>query len=176
MKTCILGIVFLGLTNLMQSQNDLAVVSVDLSNYELPERSTNLTKNDSYVNSVNTMIASERVKKFQTLVANYDIRDSNVYNTNESSTYTVVFKEGVNTIKALYDQSGTIINCEESFQNIRLPHNLGVKLSKEHPGWSFHEVWCYVDYNDNTLAEIKYKVALKKGSKMKTVNLNTQNL
>ncbi len=176
MKTCILGLVFLGLTNLMQSQNDFAAVNVDLSNYDLPVSSSKIAKNESYSKSVDAPIASERIKKFQALVANYDIRNSDVYDAKSSSTYTVVFTEGVNTIKALFDQSGTIINCEESFQNVRLPHSLGVQLSKEHPGWSFHEVWCHVDYNVNTLAEIKYKVALKKGSKIKTVTLNTQNL
>ncbi len=176
MKTCILGFLFLGLTNLLHSQNEVAAVSVDLSTYEIPVRSTKIAKNDTYANSVNTMVASERIKKFQTLVANYDIKDSNVYIANKPLTYTVVFKEGENTIKALYDRSGTIIRCEETFQNVRLPHAIGVKLSKEHPGWSFHEVMCNVDYDSNALADVKYKVALKKGSKIKTVTLNTQSL
>lgn len=174
MKTCILGLVFFGLANLIQSQNDLAAVSVDLLHYDRPASVAKIAKNVAYVNSVNMMVDSKRVKKFQTLVANYDVLTSDVYTDNDPSTYTVIFKEGTNTIKALYDQNSTIISCEESFENIRLPYAIGAKLSKKHPGWEFNEVSCTVNYTQNTLTDIVYKVALKKGNKKKTVTINTQ--
>lgn len=176
MKTCILGLVFLGLTNLIQSQNDLAAVSVDLSKYDYPATVTKIAKNTAYVNSTNLMVDSERVKKFQKLVANYDVLTSDVYTKSDPSIYTVVFKEGTNTIKAIYNQNGIIISCKESYQNIRLPYAIGAKLSKEHPGWEFNEVSCTVDYTQNTLADIMYKVTLKKDNKKKTVTIDTQNV
>lgn len=171
MKTFVIGLFFLGFTNLMHSQNDIASVDVNLNEYVKPIK--NNVINSSYLYSFDNKISSARVKKFQNLVANYDIKATAIYSNDEKSNYTVVFEEGENQIKAVYNQDGKIVQCTELFKGIRLPYTISSDIAKKYPGWEFSEISCHISYSQDKNEQVIYKVAIQNGNQKKTLKLNT---
>jgi ribosomal protein L14E/L6E/L27E len=102
MKTIVLGLIFLGFTNLMTSQNELAYVKVTID--EPANTVKNSMINSNYYKSLDSKISSVKIRKFQKVVADYDIKGSDVYSSTEKFKYTVVFEEGENQITADYNQ------------------------------------------------------------------------
>ncbi len=170
MKTIVTGLIFLGFTTLMQSQNEIAFVNVNSEAAVKPSK--NILINSNYYSSFENKISSERVRKFQKVVANYDLKNASIYS-NERSNYSIVFEEGNNQIKAEYNQEGKIVQCTETFNGIKLPYTIGNDVAKKYPGWEFTDISCHVYYNENTEDEVIYKVAIQNGNKKKTLRLNT---
>lgn len=170
--TLVIGLIFLGFTNLMYSQNDLAFVKV---NTDAPSKAvSNSMINSNYYNSSDSKISSVRIRKFQKVVALYNVKDSDVYSSNEKSRYSVVFEEGDNQIKAEYDQDGKIIHCTELFKNIKLPYTISSDIAKNHAGWEFKEVVCNITYDIDKNQEVIYKVEIQKGNEKKTLKINAE--
>lgn len=172
MKTIVLGLTFLGFTILMQAQNEIAAVDVNLNEYLKPTK--NVILNSDYYKAFDTKIASERVRKFQNLVANYDIKTNGIYSNSNLSHYTVVFKEGANEITAEYNPQGIIVQCKELFKDIKLPYAISSDIAKTYPGWKFSNVSCEVLYNAENDQQVTYKVAIENGNKRKTLKLNAE--
>ncbi len=177
MKTLVLGLIFLGFTTLMQSQNEIAAldantINVNTNNLKKPLKRA--TINSSYYFSFDNKIISGRARKFQNIVASYDIKESLIYSSVEKSNYTVVFREGENQIKAEYDQEGKIVQCKELFKGIKLPYTISSDIAKQYPGWKFCEVSCEVLYANENDQQVVYKVAIQNGNKKKTLKLNAQ--
>jgi hypothetical protein len=168
MKTYVLGFLFLGLTNLSISQNDLAVVST--SNQKAYSTSKTVL-NFEYMNTVDHQDQSMKISLMQNIVANYDIKLEKIYQSKNEGSYTVDFKEGNNEITAVYDKNGNIISCEENYQAIKLPYALSSKLVKEYPNWSIKDVECEINYIKNSERSIVYKVAIKNGGKTKNISI-----
>lgn len=172
MKTIVLGLTFLGFTILMQAQNEIASVDVNLNEYVKPIKNAPL--NSNYYKAFDKKIASQRVRKFQNLVANYDIKTNMIYSNSDASNYTFVFREGKNEIRAEYNQQGKIVKCTELFKDIKLPYAISSDIAKTYPGWKFCDVSCEVLYNADNDQQVTYKVAIENGSKRKTLKLNAE--
>lgn len=172
MKTLVLGIIFLGFTNLMCAQNDVAVLDMNTNitysndNYNAP------ALNHEYLNSISEISISKKVSKLQDVVANYDIKTNKVYRSKSNTTYTVKFTEGENLLNAIYDKDGKLLSSQEHYQSIRLPYELSSNLIKENPGWSISQVFCNIQYTKNVNAQVEYKVVLDNGKKKRTVKIN----
>ena len=169
MKTYLFGLFFLGLTNLMFAQNDLAFVSVT---DQMPLTNNKTVQNESYINTMSDFNGSKIIMKLQNVVANYNIKATDVYSKNSTTTYTVNLKEGNNELIAVYDKDGQLLSCQENYQEIKLPYELSSKLIKENPGWALNKVYCNIEYSKESEKEISYKVVLKNGKKTKTVKIN----
>lgn len=169
MKTVVLGFLFLGLTNLTFSQNDIAYV--DVSSDITVDVSKKAPMNASFIESFEAVDISKRILSFQKVAANYDVKTDAVYTSKNPTTYTVVFKESNNTIENLYNQSGEILTSNQTFSQIRLPYALSSKITVEHPGWSVHDVKCTIAYSQGEAVIINYKVKLKKGSQTKSIKI-----
>lgn len=170
MKTFVLGLTFLGFTILMQSQNDMASVQVDLNDYV--KSSKNEAINSTYFYSFDDKISSERIRNFQNVVANYDIKTSSVYTSDDTSNYKVVFTEGANEIIAQFNHNGKIVECKESFKDIKLPYAISSSIAKSYPGWKFIHKTCDISYSKDNAEEVIYKVTIENGNKRKTLKLN----
>jgi hypothetical protein len=168
MKTYVLGFLFLGLTNLMISQNDLAVVSTTNHN---AYSGSKIILNSEYKKTVDHQDQSKKITLMQNIVANYDIKSNKIYQSNSLGSYTVDFKEGNNVVSAIYDKNGQLISCEENYQAIKLPYTLSSKLIKEFPNWSIKDVQCKIKYMNNSERIIVYKVAINNGKKTKNVSI-----
>ena len=169
MKTLALGFVFLGLTNLTFSQNEITHVDVN-SQIEF-EASKKDYKNANFINSFTAIDISKRILSFQKVAANYDIKANPVYTSTKPSTYTVIFKEANDKIENLYSHSGEILSSNQTFSAIRLPHAISSKIAKEHPRWSINDIACSITYTKGEAVDIVYKVKLKNGSRTKTLKI-----
>lgn len=170
MKTIVLGLLLMGITGLSTAQNEIAYVDVnDASFKEIPLKPD---FNLDYLQSVKLNAIPDRVRAFQNIVAGFDITKSAVYTKANATTYVVTFKEGKNTIKAVYDANGTIIECDENFESVRVPYSLSKELLKDYPGWGYDKVWLSISYKRTDVPVIQYKVVLKNGNKEKTISID----
>ena len=167
MKTQLLGLFCLGLTNLMIAQNDLAVLNTSQNNYITTK---SVSKNVDYKIAVDSKDMSKYILKFQNLVANYNIKSESLYNEKRAGTYTVTFREGKSEIIAEYNNEGKIITCNESYSDIKLPYAISSKIVKENPEWKMKTVTCEINYSKDQ-TEIAYQVLLKKGNKSKRLKI-----
>lgn len=168
MKKCIFGLCILGLTNLIYAQNELAMTTTHLS-----ENSSTTSKvtNEKYLNfghATNQQLAAS-IKKLQKVAADYDITKERVYSNNKSITYDVVIEANGNYIKAVYDYKGIIISSEEYYEDIKVPFDLGCRLAKEYPGWSFDKNNCRISYSEQGEATFTYNLKLKRGNTSKSI-------
>ncbi len=170
MKTIVLGLLLMGLTGLTSAQNEIAYVDVNDASFK--EIATIPDSNLDYLQSVKLNAVPDRVRAFQNVVAGYDIKKAAVYTPTDAATYDVVFREGKNTIKAVYDANGTIIQCDENFESVRVPYFLSKQLLKDYPGWGYEKVWLTISYTRTDAPVIQYKVVLKNGNKEKTISID----
>ncbi|OUR91905.1 hypothetical protein A9Q87_08880 [Flavobacteriales bacterium 34_180_T64] len=163
MKTSILGLLFLGLTSLTFSQNEMA----------FNDKSTNIheetLKTGSSTIELNQI--SKRITAFQNVVSKYDITSKPIYRSNKSATYTVVFKEAKNKITNVYNHDGEVISGEQKFEDIKLPYIISVAILKEYPGWSINAVHCSISYEKDRGTLVSYKIKIKNGTKSKTIKV-----
>jgi hypothetical protein len=168
MKTIVLGLLFLGLTNLTFSQNEIAYVV----NSEIEfEASKTDHINSSFINSFAFADISQRILSLQKVSADYDIKTDPVYTPNKPTTYTVVVKEAKNKIENLISHSGEILSSNQTFTAIRLPYAISSKIVKEYPGWSIYDIACTISYTKGEAVIIVYKVKLKNGRHNKTLKI-----
>ncbi len=167
MKTYVIGLIFLGLTSLMHSQNEITKVNENTVN----SKSDITVKNLDYLASFDAENLSESINLFHKKVANFDIKSLSIYTPNEPSNYTVVFKERNNEIITIYNQAGTIISSNEKFEGNKLPYSISSKVSKSHPGWEINKVKCFITYSGNRNSETYYKIVLKKDNKKQTIKI-----
>jgi|GEM_PF-3541052 len=171
MKTCILGLCLLGITNLMHSQNDLALVTPKFDQSTSHTFKTPASPNSEYLSRMAVQPEAVKVKKLQTLVANYDIKAQSVYSKDKSITYTVVFESPDNYVKAIYDHEGNVVSCQESYTDVRMPYSISGQLAKDYPGWEFSKVEYIIEYTQYKATVLTYKVKLKKGNVSKSVKI-----
>ena len=168
MKPLILILILFGIINPLQSQNEIASVSLTETMHVKHSKKAN---NSQYLESISKPNIAVKIKKLQSIAANYNIKTNKIYSKNKSTNYTVVFKEGDNTITTVYNNNGVILNSSEHYKSIRLPYNMSYKLSKSYPGWEFNKVSCNLNYEKNSDSKIVYQVVLKKGNKRKTLHI-----
>ncbi|MGM5471343.1 hypothetical protein ACS386_13780 [Flavobacteriaceae bacterium LMO-SS05] len=167
MKTVVLGVLFLGLTNLSFSQDEIAYAD----SHSEPEYKT--LKSDhthlDFINSIASVDISERILSFQSVAAQYDITEEAVYTPNQPATYTVTFKEAHNKIENLYSQDGALLSSYQTFSEIRLPYAISTKIAIEHPGWAIDKVDCTINYTQGEAVNIEYAVKLKNGDQTQSL-------
>ncbi|RKF04214.1 hypothetical protein C8N26_0877 [Tenacibaculum lutimaris] len=167
MKTQVIGLIMLGLTNLMFAQQNFFAVNDVSSN--LNKKKATVESNSSFVNAVENSDQSLQIKMLRKKMLEFNIEDLNVYSKNDPSNYDVVLKEGKNKIAVTYNQQGDILNCNEYFYDVRLPLSLQKEIVKKYPGWSFASTKYHMAYEKNKKAKTKYKILLKKDEKTKTI-------
>ncbi len=168
MKKCFLGLFILGLTNLISAQNDIAMVTTNVT--EISSK-TSKVKNAQYLRSSSKEVEhlALGIMKLQKIAADYDIKKERIYGNNKTITYDVVFETNGNYIKAVYDHNGTILSSEEYYEDVRIPYVLSSQLAIEYPGWSFNNSNCVILYSKNGEVNYTYKLKLKKGNSSKSI-------
>lgn len=168
MKKYIFGLFIFGFTNIIHSQSTLALAT---NNAHTPSSYITTSLNKQYLELIAVKSVAVSVRKLQKLAANYDIKTQPIYNSNKSITYTVVFQDNENFIKAVYDYMGTIIRCEEYYTGIKMPYGISGQLAKDYPGWAFNNISYSIDYSQNKPIVSAYQVELKKDKKIKMVRI-----
>lgn len=168
MKKCILGLCFLGLTNLICAQDEFAM---NTSNYSDFTTKTLNVKNEKYLNYSYSDVQqlAARIKTLQKIAADYDITEARVYSKRKTVTYDVVFKTNKNFIKAIYDYKGTIISSEEYYEDVRIPYAIASELAKTYSNWSFGKSSCNILYSVEGDTSFVYNIELIKGDLTKMI-------
>lgn len=120
--------------------------------------------NYKYVNQVGTKDAALPVKLLERKVANFDLKNSDIYN-DEYDYYTVSFYIPDGKIVAAYDKDGKIIRTIERFRDINLPQDVRKALVKRFPGWTIEKDVYKVTYENKKGAKKTYKIKLVNGDK-----------
>lgn len=169
MKTFLIVLFTIGLTNLTYSQE-----SLEKSNLEELATANNIIKsiNSDYLKNVNSNDTPIKVMKLQNIAAKYKIKDAEIYKSKSNSTYDVVFEEANCKIVATYNNKGEIINSVETFKNIRLPQKLSTEISKEYPNWRFTGNVHTINYNKTNGSKKAYTVEIKNGNYSKMLKFN----
>lgn len=124
--------------------------------------------NSAYLREVGSEIDSNRVGKFEKLIAMHNIKSHAIYQPELGGTYKVEFSDADNMIKVVYDSNGVILRTEEKYHNIVLPLPLRISVIKEYPGWSIYENEYRVRYNTGKELKKTCKISLKKEEKVIT--------
>jgi hypothetical protein len=72
--------------------------------------------------------------KWQKIAADLDVTKDPIYSKKKTITYDVVFEADENYIKAYFDHSGTILSCEEYYEDVRIPYVCCNQLAMAYPG------------------------------------------
>ncbi|WP_308992781.1 hypothetical protein QLS71_016040 [Mariniflexile litorale] len=172
MKKLVFGLILLGLTNLVQAQNNSLAAVFKTEKPAIYTTKAMPIKNATYLAYTALYQPAKHIVMLHKKVAEFNIKALDIYTPKHTITYDVVFKEGTNVIKATYNHDGDVISCTESFEAVRLPYNVSSQLSKDYPKWLFSNTWCTINYSENNSAEVVYSVLLKKGTKSKKVTIN----
>ena len=173
MKTCIIGLLLLGLTNLTQGQNNLAYTNTHIDH--APQHYTSNVsslKNKAFVTAFNKKALPIVVQKMRDIAARFNIEHLESYTHKEKAVYDVVFNEGSHKIEAVYNHKGELMASKEHYKSISLPYSISAKISQENPGWAFSDTSCMITYKKSEPNQVVYKVTLKKDQEKKTVTLS----
>jgi hypothetical protein len=162
MKKIIIALMVFGLTIPLFAQviNDgmLDEVVVRATNYK-------------YLNETGTREASVSVNLLQKEVANYDLKETDLYQ-DEYDLYTVSFYIPDGKVVAAYDKDGHILRTIEKYKNVTLPNDVRTAVVKRFPGWGINEDVYRISYNQDDGAKKMYKLTLVNGDKKMRVKLD----
>jgi hypothetical protein len=171
MKTILVGLTLLGLTNLAYSQSPANQVNT----VKLEEIVVSPMRNVSYFNSVNEQNSSVHVKKLQSEASNYDITTSKVFN-NTFESYEVLFKSTYGSIIASYDSKGELLNSFEKFVEVLLPEKVVKTLKSNYSDWKLNSTTYLVNYYNNREVKKVYQVQLKKDAKKMNLKIDSNGI
>jgi hypothetical protein len=139
---------------------------------EEPEHTIVNAKNSYYLEMAKVQSSSVVIRQMQKEAANYDVKNTSIYDNSEKATYLVVFKNKGNKLIARYDPEGRILSTVEHYKNIALPTKLKVVIAKKHPGWVFGQNSCNFSYNRSKGLQKNIKLQLKRGKSRKILKIN----
>ena len=168
MKKLVFGLLFLGLTSLVYSQNDVQ------KNIIL-EPVTIKPLNLSYLKEVQREDTPEFAINLQNEAARYDITEDPIFD-KEFEAYEVIFRskndESSGLITATYDSKGKIMSSIERYKNVLLPRTVRDVINEKYPGWIIYKDIYLVTYRDNSKSKQVFKVQIRKDGEKKNLKLD----
>ncbi|AUS07020.1 hypothetical protein [Pseudotamlana carrageenivorans] len=163
MKNLLIGLLFLGFTNLMFSQSSYESDDLILLKYK-----TATAVNSHYLSAVLEPRIAKRVDALESKVAQYDITKQSIFD-NRSRAYHVTFEEQNDykgSITAHFDARGNLTKSNERFKDVILPYTVRYAVSLAYPDCIFKNNTYYVNYSlkQGTEKIYKIKVLTSKGS------------
>lgn len=178
MRTLILSIVCVfTLNTLFAQQSDLALLDLNsiesentsLNNFETHSADLNL----DYLKLSLTEASSNIIIEWKLRLANYDLKNNSVFDDSEEATYSINYKNKQVDIVAIYDNQGNILSTKETYNNIKLPLELMVKISKLYPDYAFEKNNYHATYTSKSGIEKEYyNVQIRKGNQKTTLKFS----
>ena len=168
MKKLLIGMLFLGLTNLAFAQTS----SNEGSILEL-EGVTIMPANMGYLSIVSSAVKSTKVASLQRAAASHDITKTSIYNRKERF-YEFTFKQQDGYLLATYDRHGKILKSYERYKNIPFPVPVRQSLYKAFPGWFTETNQYIVSFASGQGAKKIIKLKMVKDGKTKRVTVDTR--
>jgi hypothetical protein len=171
MKTLILTLSILFLSFPLMAQDQVAFNDGKKSPYQM-KTTVGAAENLESKDTKRVAAASARVEALRAKVAGYDLKSEKIYSRHASSDYKVVFTDGTNTIEAIYDSRGDLLNSLETYENVRLPNDIIKQVMTENQGWTIEKVLYLVTYKANQQIEAQYNIEMTKDGKKRTVKVS----
>ena len=166
MKKHVFGLFILGFVSLAYSQDYNAKPA---DNDAKPDNFTKTVLNVEYLKIMEREVIPKQAMSLEKIVASFDIKELEIYDSEDPSEYEIVFAEGNNTVIASFDPYGIIIRSKGKFYDVRIPSESSVTISKKYPGWEFHKTLCLIKYSKKKAVEIMYEVQLVNNKEKKIV-------
>jgi len=156
----------------MKQLNVLSLISVliiafnfnSIGQITLPEVKV-VSLNYKYLRSVDDTAAAQPVRLLEHKVANYDIKNSDLYD-EDFEEYYVSFFIPDGEILAFYNKEGKIYRTAERFKNIALPKPVRESIAQKYPQWSIHKDVYLVQYFPEVKDTKKiYRIVIENGNK-----------
>lgn len=145
MKTLIIGLFFLSLTNLTTAQNK------------------------NYLNSINAKNTAKQIVQLQKRAANFNIKSLESFENNIEATYDVTFENSIGKIVATYNNGGVILKTIEEYKNVKSPKQVRLDILKSHPNWIIVGNILKIDYSRIEKPKKSFNVTISKGNKNQTI-------
>ncbi len=163
MKRILIVLIILGLASPLFAQitkpEELSEVTVHATNYK-------------YLTSANSKeVASIPVKLLEEKVANYDLKNSEIYQ-DEYEEYIISFYIPEGKVLAAYDKDGKLLRTAERYQDVNLPRDVKESVAIRFPGWTITKDIYMVTYYDKSGINKKYKLKLVNGDQKINVKMN----
>lgn len=178
MRTLILLIVCAFIVNkLSAQQNDLAFLDsgiVESKSIQLYSYKTLIVSlNSDYLEKRIPKESSSIITEWKYRLANYDLKNSSIFDDSEKATYRIAYKNKQVDIIAIYNNKGKILSTNETYRNIKLPFELMVKISKRYPDYAFVKNTYQTTYNSKTgINKQLYQVLIGNGNQKKTLKFD----
>jgi hypothetical protein len=168
MRNLIIGMFFIGLTNLAigQQREDVAK-EVELAEVTLT------AINSDYLLAVQDHQTPAAARALESMAANYDVKASPHFNA-VSKIYEITFRNRLGSIYAVYDPDGEMLAAFENIKNVSPPQALRETIFEEYPGWTIAKSKYQVRYLNGKDAKRQYKAQLRNGNKKKTMKYKIQ--
>ncbi|MFD0836002.1 hypothetical protein ACFQ0I_09520 [Mariniflexile aquimaris] len=161
MKKLVIGLMFLGITNLVVAQSNQYVHGEYLAGEYLAEV-TILSSNSTYMNNVLDVNTPAQIRNLEAEAARYDVTEHPKFNEEDFDSFEVIFEQPNARIIATYNDEGEIIKSYERFKDVILPKNLVKQIMMEYPGWEFRSDTYLVKYYLGKDVKKYYKLQLIK--------------
>ena len=174
MRTQVIGLLFLGLTSLMnaQSNSDAKNVGEEVSNVELS--GLVISANSKYMNKAYDENSSIEVRELVQRVADFDLKETNIFDPKFDS-YNVNFSTRQSEIEAIYDSKGVVQSTNERYNNILVPNSIRHAVYRDYPGWTLHKNTYSVTYSQNGNIKKLYKIQVRKDGERKNLKIDVVN-
>ncbi len=171
MRNLVIGLIFLGLASLSYSQErpQKEVREVVLEGVTLT------SSNYQYLAEVQDPEASATVKKLERKAANFDIKESPVYNKIDKA-YEVFFSNNKGKIVATYDENGKILSAFEKFGDIIVPDPIRNTVYQAYPNWKMNSNTYVVTYYHDKGAKKIYHFQIEKNNKKKNLKMTWEGI
>jgi hypothetical protein len=169
MKTYVIALLVLGLTNISYSQDKMGTDSRNgnMSMEELPAVVIKSAGEDFsvYLPDRNT---DPKVRKLEDSFIAYDLGK----NYEGYETYLVVMQIKGGSLSATYNENGKLISVVENYKDVKLPGDVIYSIYKKFPGWQIvNDKYLYTQKEGDILKK-QYNLKIKKGKKTKRLTVH----
>jgi hypothetical protein len=169
MKTYVIALLVLGLTNISYSQDKMGTDSRNgnMSMEELPAVVIKSAGEDFsvYLPDRNT---DPKVRKLEDSFIAYDLGK----NYEGYETYLVVMQIKGGSLSATYNENGKLISVVENYKDVKLPGDVIYSIYKKFPGWQIvNDKYLYTQKEGDILKK-QYNLKIKKGKETKRLTVH----
>jgi hypothetical protein len=169
MKTYVIALLVLGLTNISYSQDKMGTDSRNgnMSMEELPAVVIKSVGEDFsvYLPDRNT---DPKVRKLEDSFIAYDLGK----NYEGYETYLVVMQIKGGSLSATYNENGKLISVVENYKDVKLPGDVIYSIYKKFPGWQIvNDKYLYTQKEGDILKK-QYNLKIKKGKETKRLTVH----
>jgi hypothetical protein len=169
MKTYVIALLVLGLTNISYSQDKMGTDSRNgnMNMEELPAVVIKSAGEDFSV-YLPDRNADPKVRKLEDSFIAYDLGK----NYEGYETYLVVMQIKGGSLSATYNENGKLISVVENYKDVKLPGDVIYSIYKKFPGWQIvNDKYLYTQKEGDILKK-QYNLKIKKGKKTKRLTVH----